>query len=176
VSEIGKAYINAACPEQSLASISAIHIYICSTSHTSLPPANHFPRLSVQHRQHAFHRIVSIVFLSSRRLFRALWVSVNSSGNTNVDARTNLVPSDIVKIIIAILLPPLGVFLERGCGADLLINILLTILGYIPGIIHALYVTSPPVLIPNPHLLTYFAVISSSSIEMAGHSLQQLTS
>ncbi|EME50198.1 Plasma membrane proteolipid 3 [Fulvia fulva] len=48
--------------------------------------------------------------------------------------------SDIIKIILAILLPPLGVFLERGCGADLLINILLTILGYIPGIIHALYI------------------------------------
>ncbi|KAI4842596.1 hypothetical protein E4T44_07214 [Aureobasidium sp. EXF-8845] len=72
--------------------------------------------------------------------------SANGFGNTNVDARTDLVPSDIIKIIIAILLPPLGVFLERGCGADLLINILLTILGYIPGIIHALYVTSPPVL------------------------------
>jgi uncharacterized membrane protein YqaE (UPF0057 family) len=48
--------------------------------------------------------------------------------------------SDICKIIFAILLPPLGVFLERGCGADLLINICLTILGYIPGIIHALSV------------------------------------
>jgi uncharacterized membrane protein YqaE (UPF0057 family) len=31
---------------------------------------------------------------------------------------------------IAIVLPPLGVFFERGCGADLLINILLTVLGY----------------------------------------------
>ncbi|KAL2073416.1 hypothetical protein VTL71DRAFT_10740 [Oculimacula yallundae] len=49
--------------------------------------------------------------------------------------------SDICKIILAVILPPLGVFLERGCGADLLINILLTILGYIPGIIHALYST-----------------------------------
>ncbi|KAL1297262.1 hypothetical protein AAFC00_004821 [Neodothiora populina] len=48
--------------------------------------------------------------------------------------------SDIIKIILAIVLPPVGVFLERGCGADLLINILLTILGYIPGIIHALYI------------------------------------
>ncbi|KEQ59816.1 UPF0057-domain-containing protein [Aureobasidium melanogenum CBS 110374] len=48
--------------------------------------------------------------------------------------------SDIIKIILAIILPPLGVFLERGCGADFLINILLTILGYIPGIIHALYI------------------------------------
>ncbi|KAJ5863604.1 plasma membrane proteolipid 3 [Penicillium soppii] len=46
--------------------------------------------------------------------------------------------SDICKIIIAIILPPLGVFLERGCGADLLINICLTILGYLPGIIHAI--------------------------------------
>ncbi|KAI1167683.1 hypothetical protein F5B18DRAFT_647469 [Nemania serpens] len=48
--------------------------------------------------------------------------------------------SDICKIIIAVILPPLGVFLERGCGGDFLINILLTILGYFPGIIHALYV------------------------------------
>ncbi|KAI9229324.1 MAG: hypothetical protein DHS80DRAFT_14141 [Piptocephalis tieghemiana] len=48
--------------------------------------------------------------------------------------------SDILKIIAAVLLPPLGVLLERGCGADLCINILLTILGYIPGIIHALYI------------------------------------
>lgn len=52
--------------------------------------------------------------------------------------------SDICKIILAIVLPPLGVFLERGCGADLLINILLTILGYLPGIIHALYVLESP--------------------------------
>ncbi|KAJ7165052.1 putative cation transport-related protein [Mycena filopes] len=48
--------------------------------------------------------------------------------------------SDILKIIAAVILPPLGVFLERGCGTDFLINILLTILGFIPGIIHALYI------------------------------------
>lgn len=48
--------------------------------------------------------------------------------------------SDICKIILAVILPPLGVFLERGCNMDLLINIALTILGYIPGIFHALYI------------------------------------
>jgi uncharacterized membrane protein YqaE (UPF0057 family) len=48
--------------------------------------------------------------------------------------------SDICKIILAIILPPLGVFAERGCECDLLINIALTLLGYIPGIIHALYI------------------------------------
>jgi uncharacterized membrane protein YqaE (UPF0057 family) len=41
--------------------------------------------------------------------------------------------SDIFKIILAIILPPIGVLLERGLSVDLLINILLTILGYIPG-------------------------------------------
>ncbi|KAI9243597.1 plasma membrane proteolipid 3 [Sporodiniella umbellata] len=48
--------------------------------------------------------------------------------------------SDICKIILAVVLPPIGVFLERGCNVDLLINIGLTCLGYIPGIIHALYI------------------------------------
>ncbi|KAI2802980.1 plasma membrane proteolipid Pmp3 [Blomia tropicalis] len=48
--------------------------------------------------------------------------------------------SDICKIILAVILPPLGVLAEKGCGVDLLINIALTILGFIPGIIHALYI------------------------------------
>ncbi len=47
---------------------------------------------------------------------------------------------DIVRIILAILLPPLGVFLQVGIGLQFWLNILLTILGYIPGIIHALWV------------------------------------
>ncbi|KIY50949.1 cation transport-related protein, partial [Fistulina hepatica ATCC 64428] len=46
----------------------------------------------------------------------------------------------LFQIIFAFIFPPLGVFLERGCGVDLLINICLTILGWIPGIIHALYI------------------------------------
>ncbi|ORY26559.1 putative RIC1 protein [Neocallimastix californiae] len=46
--------------------------------------------------------------------------------------------SDTFKIIFALLFPPLGVFLERGFGKDLAINILLTILGlYVCGIVHA---------------------------------------
>jgi uncharacterized membrane protein YqaE (UPF0057 family) len=47
---------------------------------------------------------------------------------------------DIIRIIIAILLPPLGVFLQVGIGLHFWLNILLTLLGYIPGIIHAIYI------------------------------------
>lgn len=47
---------------------------------------------------------------------------------------------DIIRIIAAIILPPLGVFLQVGVGAHFWLNILLTLLGFIPGIIHALWI------------------------------------
>jgi len=47
---------------------------------------------------------------------------------------------DLIRIIFAILLPPLGVFLQVGIGGAFWLNILLTLLGYIPGIIHAIYI------------------------------------
>ena len=47
---------------------------------------------------------------------------------------------DLLKILLAILLPPLGVFLEVGLGLHFWLNCLLTLLGYIPGIIHAVYI------------------------------------
>ncbi|KAI8886985.1 hypothetical protein K501DRAFT_321669 [Backusella circina FSU 941] len=42
-------------------------------------------------------------------------------------------------IFIIILLPPLGVFLMKGCNGDFWINIVLTLLGYLPGHLHAFY-------------------------------------
>ena len=47
---------------------------------------------------------------------------------------------DLLRILVAILLPPLGVFLQVGIGKHFWINIVLTILGYIPGIVHAVWV------------------------------------
>jgi uncharacterized membrane protein YqaE (UPF0057 family) len=47
---------------------------------------------------------------------------------------------DLVRIICAILLPPLGVFLQVGFGAQFWLNILLTLLGYVPGIVHAVWI------------------------------------
>ena len=47
---------------------------------------------------------------------------------------------DFWRIVAAILLPPLGVFLQVGLTKHFWINILLTLLGYIPGIVHAVWV------------------------------------
>lgn len=46
----------------------------------------------------------------------------------------------LLLIIIAILLRPLAVGLKAGIGGALILNIILTILFYIPGLLHALYV------------------------------------
>ncbi len=47
---------------------------------------------------------------------------------------------DLIRIIFAILLPPLGVFLQVGFTGHFWLNILLTLLGYFPGVIHAVWV------------------------------------
>ncbi|MDY6897938.1 MAG: YqaE/Pmp3 family membrane protein [Cyanobacteriota bacterium] len=47
---------------------------------------------------------------------------------------------DVIRIIIAVVIPPLGVFLQVGLGKDFWINILLTLLGYIPGLVHAIWI------------------------------------
>lgn len=47
---------------------------------------------------------------------------------------------DVLRIILAILLPPLGVALQVGLGPHFWINLVLTLLGYVPGIIHAIYI------------------------------------
>ncbi|PZU95780.1 MAG: YqaE/Pmp3 family membrane protein [Pseudanabaena sp.] len=47
-----------------------------------------------------------------------------------------------MKLILGILLPPLGVFLAYGFSTTLLINIGLTVLGWVPGIIHAVWAIS----------------------------------
>lgn len=47
---------------------------------------------------------------------------------------------DILRVIASVLLPPLGVFLQVGIGVQFWVNILLTLLGYIPGIIHAIWI------------------------------------
>ena len=51
---------------------------------------------------------------------------------------------DVIRIICAILLPPLGVFLQVGFGGHFWLNILLTLLGYIPGIVHAVWIIARP--------------------------------
>jgi len=55
-------------------------------------------------------------------------------------AEKTVTSGDIIRILAAVLLPPLGVFLQVGIGIQFWINIVLTIFGYIPGIVHAVWI------------------------------------
>ncbi|GFE68112.1 YqaE/Pmp3 family membrane protein [Chroococcus sp. FPU101] len=46
----------------------------------------------------------------------------------------------LLKIILAIVLPPLAVFLTTGLSTAFVINIVLTFIAWIPGVIHALWI------------------------------------
>jgi len=47
---------------------------------------------------------------------------------------------DFIRILLSVLLPPLGVFFQVGIGPQFWINILLTLFGYIPGVVHAVWI------------------------------------
>lgn len=46
----------------------------------------------------------------------------------------------ILVLICSILLPPLGVLLKHGLDRDFWINLVLTLIFFVPGVIHAIYV------------------------------------
>ena len=69
--------------------------------------------------------------------FRAL-VTEQIGESMPVPARTS--GNDIVRIIVAIILPPVGVAMQVGFTTQFWINVLLTLLGYIPGIVHAVWI------------------------------------
>ena len=45
----------------------------------------------------------------------------------------------IINLILAVFLPPLAAFLQVGISKHFFINIVLTLLGLLPGIIHAVW-------------------------------------
>lgn len=47
---------------------------------------------------------------------------------------------DMLRLILCALFPPLAVFTQVGFSWSFAINIVLTLLAYVPGLIHAVYV------------------------------------
>jgi len=47
----------------------------------------------------------------------------------------------VLLIILCIFLPPIAVYIKKGLGVDIAINIVLCFVLFIPAIIHALYLT-----------------------------------
>ncbi len=46
----------------------------------------------------------------------------------------------LVRIILALFLPPVAVFLTVGLGMHFWLSLVLTFFGWLPGVVHAFYV------------------------------------
>lgn len=47
---------------------------------------------------------------------------------------------ELIILIATILVPPLGVALKKGLSNDFWINLILTLIFFVPGLIHGIYV------------------------------------
>ena len=47
---------------------------------------------------------------------------------------------DGCKVVASVIIPPVGVFLKVGLGLHFWLNIVLTLVGYIPGLVHAIWI------------------------------------
>ncbi len=48
--------------------------------------------------------------------------------------------ADFIRIVLSVLVPPVGVFFKVGFGGQFWLNLLLTLFFYIPGLVHAIWV------------------------------------
>ncbi|ACL58619.1 YqaE/Pmp3 family membrane protein [Methylobacterium nodulans] len=49
---------------------------------------------------------------------------------------------DLIRIILLVIIPPVGVLFTVGLGLQFFINVILTLFGYFPGLIHAVWVVT----------------------------------
>ena len=47
---------------------------------------------------------------------------------------------DCLRVVLSVIIPPVGVFLQVGFRWPFWLNILLTLIGYIPGLVHAIWI------------------------------------
>lgn len=47
---------------------------------------------------------------------------------------------DFIRLLIAFFLPPVAVYMQFGIGKHFWVNCLLTLLGFVPGLLHAVYI------------------------------------
>jgi uncharacterized membrane protein YqaE (UPF0057 family) len=71
-------------------------------------------------------------------------ISTLNKKNLRKELRKNKLSGDekmVLYVLLSIFIPPLAVYLQRDLGKDFWINLILTLLFWVPGIIHALLIT-----------------------------------
>lgn len=75
-----------------------------------------------------------------RRYIKRLTFKIKCFFYNHLHVYRNGVVMGFWRIIFTIILPPLGVLIGKGFGWAFILNVILTLLGYFPGLIHAFWV------------------------------------
>lgn len=59
-----------------------------------------------------------------------------------LDVLAKEIPMSLLMILLTIFLPPVAVAIKQGIGVQFLINLVLTLIGWLPGVIHAFWVNT----------------------------------
>jgi len=59
-----------------------------------------------------------------------------------IEANAKEIPMSLLTILLIIFLPPVAVAMKEGIGGQFLINVVLTLIGWLPGVVHAFWVNS----------------------------------
>lgn len=75
--------------------------------------------------------------------------------DTPPSASNGQIGRQVVRILCAVLFPPLGVFLRVRFTTHFWLNLILTFFGYIPGLVHAVWILAQRTEDLDPYHLRY---------------------
>ena len=75
-------------------------------------------------------------------MLTAMNILIRHSQSFSLFIKEKPMDDKLLMIIAAVFLPPLAVFLKKGAGKDFLINLVLSLFFFLPGVIHALWLVT----------------------------------
>ncbi|KAH0445796.1 hypothetical protein KCU90_g140, partial [Aureobasidium melanogenum] len=88
--------------------------------------------------------VITVAITSTHHLYQLTahpsWASGFVASECTLKKRINHLKGGLFLAIVALFLPPLSVLKRTGCDHHLFINIVLTLFGWTPGILHAWYI------------------------------------
>lgn len=91
-----------------------------------------------------FHVTEKPVAIENTAISTTSHISILNKKDLRRELRKSKVSGDdkmVLYVLLSIFIPPLAVYLQRDLGTDFWINLILTLLFWVPGVIHALLIT-----------------------------------
>ena len=101
-----------------------------------VPPAGVFMQVGLT-KQFWINVVLSVLLVWVGGQVHAAWVITNLKDDGSADPEGT---GKLIGVLASYYVPPVGVLLKAGVGVGLVLNVVLWLLGWLPGVLHALWV------------------------------------